>query len=29
MSITPDGKKIYLPTLEKDDWHVVDGRAAR
>lgn len=25
MSITPDGKKIYLPTLEKDDWHVVDG----
>ena len=27
MSITPDGKKIYLPTLEKDDWHVVDGRS--
>ncbi len=25
MSITPDGKKIYLPTLEKEDWHVVDG----
>lgn len=25
MSITPDGKKIYLPTLEKDDWHVVEG----
>jgi hypothetical protein len=25
MSITPDGTKIYLPTLEKDDWHVVDG----
>jgi len=25
MSITPDGKKIYLPTLEKDDWHVVDA----
>jgi len=25
MSITPDGRKIYLPTLEKDDWHVVDG----
>jgi DNA-binding beta-propeller fold protein YncE len=27
MSITPDGKKIYLPTLEKDDWHVVDGES--
>jgi len=26
MSMTPDGKKIYLPTLEKDDWHVVDAR---
>ncbi len=25
MSITPDGRKIYLPTLEKDDWAVVDG----
>ena len=25
MSITPDGRKIYLPTFEKDDWHVVDG----
>ncbi len=25
MSITPDGGKIYLPTLEKDDWHVVDA----
>lgn len=25
MSITPDGRKIYLPTLEKDDWHVVDA----
>jgi hypothetical protein len=25
MSITPDGRKLYLPTLEKDDWHVVDG----
>ena len=25
MSMTPDGKKIYLPTLEKDDWHVVDA----
>lgn len=25
MAITPDGRKIYLPTLEKDDWHVVDA----
>jgi hypothetical protein len=25
MSITPDGRKIYLPTFEKDDWHVVDA----
>jgi sugar lactone lactonase YvrE len=25
MSITPDGKLIYLPSLEKDHWHVVDG----
>jgi DNA-binding beta-propeller fold protein YncE len=25
MSISPDGKTIYLPTLEKDDWHVVDA----
>jgi DNA-binding beta-propeller fold protein YncE len=25
MSISPDGKVIYLPTLEKDDWHVVDA----
>ncbi len=24
-SITPDGKKIYLPSLEKDHWKVVDG----
>ena len=27
MSITPDGKKIYLPTFEKDDWHVVDAES--
>jgi DNA-binding beta-propeller fold protein YncE len=27
MSITPDGKKIYLPTFEKDDWTVVDGES--
>jgi DNA-binding beta-propeller fold protein YncE len=25
MSISPDGKIIYLPSLEKDHWHVVDG----
>lgn len=26
MSITPDGKFVYVPTLEKDHWHVVDGK---
>ena len=26
MSITPDGKAIYLPSLESDHWHVVDGQ---
>lgn len=25
MSISPDGKIIYLPTLEKNFWHVVDA----
>lgn len=25
MSITPDGAVIYLPSLEKDHWHVVSG----
>ncbi len=25
MAITPDGKVIYLPSLEKDHWHVVDA----
>jgi hypothetical protein len=25
MSITPDGKTIYLPSLEKDFWNVVDA----
>lgn len=25
MSISPDGKVIYLPSFEKDHWHVVDG----
>jgi len=25
MSISPDGKVIYLPSLEKGHWHVLDG----
>ena len=25
MSISPDGKVIYLPSFEKDHWHVVDA----
>jgi DNA-binding beta-propeller fold protein YncE len=25
MAITPDGKEIYLPSFEKDHWHVVDA----
>jgi DNA-binding beta-propeller fold protein YncE len=25
MSITPDGKWVYVPSLEKDHWNVVDG----
>src|SRR5437764_8049541 len=25
MSITPDGKVLYVPSLEKDDWNVVDA----
>jgi DNA-binding beta-propeller fold protein YncE len=25
MSISPDGKVIYLPSLEKDHWHVVEA----
>jgi len=25
MSITPDGKQIYLPSLESSFWNVVDG----
>jgi DNA-binding beta-propeller fold protein YncE len=27
MSITPDGKSIYLPSLEGPHWHVVDGHS--
>lgn len=25
MALSPDGKVIYLPSLEKDHWHVVDA----
>lgn len=25
MAISPDGKSLYLPSLEKDHWHVVDA----
>lgn len=25
MAITPDGKAIYVPSLEKEHWHVIDG----
>ncbi len=25
MAIAPDGKTLYVPSLEKDHWHVVDG----
>ena len=25
MSITPDGKMLYVPSFEKDHWNVVDG----
>ncbi|MCY7352792.1 MAG: hypothetical protein LH606_19390 [Cytophagaceae bacterium] len=26
LSISPDGKTIYLPSLEKEHWHVVDAK---
>jgi DNA-binding beta-propeller fold protein YncE len=26
MSITPDGKTLYVPTLEKDHWNIIDGK---
>ena len=29
MSMSPDGKFIYLPTLEKDHWKVVDGETGK
>jgi DNA-binding beta-propeller fold protein YncE len=25
MAITPDGDRLFVPSLEKDHWHVVDG----
>jgi hypothetical protein len=25
MALSPDGRTMYLPTLEKDDWHVIDA----
>ena len=25
LAVSPDGRTIYLPTVEKDDWHVVDA----
>ena len=25
MSITPDGKTLYVPSYEKDNWNIVDG----
>lgn len=27
MSITPDGKLLYVPSLERDHWNVVDGQS--
>ncbi|HUR59868.1 MAG TPA: hypothetical protein VM029_19260 [Opitutaceae bacterium] len=27
MAISPDGKTIYMPSLEKDHWHVLDARS--
>ena len=29
MSMSPDGKTIYLPSFEKDHWHVVDAGDGR
>ena len=26
MSISPDGSNLYVPSFEKDHWHVVDGK---
>ena len=29
MSITPDGKVLYVPSFEKDTWNVVDGATGK
>jgi DNA-binding beta-propeller fold protein YncE len=29
MSITPDGKIIYVPSFEKDTWNVIDGETGK
>lgn len=29
MAISPDGKTIFLPSLEKEHWHVVDAETGR
>lgn len=29
MSITPDGKTIYVPSFEKDTWNVIDGASGK
>lgn len=29
MSIAPDGSNIYLPSFEKDHWHVIDAKDGR
>jgi DNA-binding beta-propeller fold protein YncE len=29
LSITPDGKTLYVPTLEKDHWNVVDAASGK
>jgi DNA-binding beta-propeller fold protein YncE len=29
MSITPDGKLIYVPSFEKDTWNVIDGESGK
>lgn len=29
MSITPDGKLLYVPSFEKDTWHVIDADSGK
>jgi len=29
MSMSPDGRFIYLPTLEKDHWKIIDGKTGK